>query len=271
MARGILIELMNKAKYLTLAAAISVAAIVSAPAQTSALQSVNNTNPLEFLNLRPQSGLLWNKDQAQEPLIKRVETKSEPPSIPAPEKPKPEPRKYTVVENDNLSKIAAEQNTTWPRLWNKNTDLTNPDLIHIGQVLLIPDESEVLADRPVPQAVIAPSAVNVPAPRSTGVYPGNNYAPGNCTWYVKSRRADLPNDLGNANTWYYRAQAYGLPTGSTPRAGAVGTTGAGDLGHVVYVERVNGDGTILISEMNYAGLYSQRTRTAGANEFQYIY
>jgi len=157
-------------------------------------------------------------------------------------------------------------------LWNKNTDLTNPDLIHIGQVILIPDETEILADRPTPTPVIAPSAVNTIAPRSTGgLYPGNNYAPGNCTWYVKSRRADIPNDLGNANTWYTRAIAYGLSVGSQPRAGAVGTTTAGDYGHVVYVERVNGDGTILISEMNYAGLYSQRTKTASASEFLYIY
>ena len=55
------------------------------------------------------------------------------------------------------------------------------------------------------------------------------------------------------------------------RAGAVGTTTAGSLGHVVYVEAVNGDGTITISEMNYAGEYSQRTRVASASEFSYIY
>lgn len=139
-------------------------------------------------------------------------------------------------------------------------------------MFLIPDETEVLADRPVPTPVIAPSSTFSVNPSSTGgTYPGNNYAPGNCTWYVKSRRADIPNDLGNANTWYARAAAYGLPVGSQPRAGAVGTTGEGYYGHVVYVERVNGDGTILISEMNYAGLYSQRSRTANANEFRYIY
>lgn len=65
--------------------------------------------------------------------------------------------------------------------------------------------------------------------------------------------------------------AYGLSVGSQPRAGAVGTTTAGGLGHVVYVERVNADGSILISEMNYAGLYSQRTKAAQASEFLYIY
>ncbi len=36
--------------------------------------------------------------------------------------------------------------------------------------------------------------------RYAGNASGNNYAAGNCTWYVKSRRADIPNNLGNANT-----------------------------------------------------------------------
>ena len=100
---------------------------------------------------------------------------------------------------------------------------------------------------------------------------GNTYAPGNCTWYVKNRRADLPNSLGNANTWYSRAAGLGMSVGSTPRAGAVGATTAGYYGHVVYVEAVNGDGSITISEMNFAGEYSQRTRVASASEFNYIY
>lgn len=100
---------------------------------------------------------------------------------------------------------------------------------------------------------------------------GNTYAPGNCTWYVKSRRPDLPNNLGNANTWYTIAAEDGFSVGSQPKKGAVGTTTRGSLGHVVYVEGLNSDGTITISEMNYSGLYSVRTRTADPSEFSYIY
>lgn len=101
---------------------------------------------------------------------------------------------------------------------------------------------------------------------------GNTYAPGNCTWYAKSRRPDLPNSLGNANTWYYRAQALGWNVGSTPKKGAVGTSTAGWLGHVVYVEGVSLDGqSVTISEMNYGGLYSMNTRTVHYTEFNYIY
>jgi surface antigen len=99
----------------------------------------------------------------------------------------------------------------------------------------------------------------------------NTYDAGYCTWYVKNKRPDLPNSLGNANRWYINAQAIGLSTGTTPQKGAVGVTTAGRLGHVVYVESINGDGTINISEMNYEGLYRISSRVASASDFVYIY
>lgn len=101
---------------------------------------------------------------------------------------------------------------------------------------------------------------------------GNTYTPGNCTWYAKSRRPDIPNSLGNANTWYYRAAAQGWDVGLTPKKGAVATTTAGRLGHVAYVEAVTPDGKwVTISEMNYGGLYHMNTRTVYYTEFKYIY
>ncbi len=101
---------------------------------------------------------------------------------------------------------------------------------------------------------------------------GNTYAPGNCTWYAKSRRPDIPNNLGNANTWYSNAAAQGWSVGSTPKKGAVATTTAGWAGHVAYVEGVTPDGLyVTISEMNWGGLYSMNTRTVYYTEFQYIY
>lgn len=101
--------------------------------------------------------------------------------------------------------------------------------------------------------------------RSSGVA-GNTYSPGYCTWYAKNMRPDLPNNLGNADTWVARAAAQGLPTGSEPRVGAIGQQGM----HVVYVEAVDGD-MVTISEMNYHGLWSMNTRTVSASSFSYIY
>jgi surface antigen len=96
---------------------------------------------------------------------------------------------------------------------------------------------------------------------------GNTYYRGYCTWYAKSKRPDIPNSLGNANTWYIRAKALGLPTGTEPKAGAIGQQGM----HVVYIEKVNKDGTVTISEMNYKGYGIVSFRTVPASYFRYIY
>jgi surface antigen len=96
---------------------------------------------------------------------------------------------------------------------------------------------------------------------------GNLYAKRNCTWYAKEKRPDLPNNLGNANTWAQRARNQGIPTGSVPKVGAIGQRGM----HVVYVDRVNPDNTVVISEMNYVGLGKISHRTLPANSFTYIY
>ena len=96
---------------------------------------------------------------------------------------------------------------------------------------------------------------------------GNTYTPGYCTWYVKNKRPDIPNMWGNASEWLRNAQRQNWPTGSSPAQGAVGW----NSGHVVYVESVNGDGTVTISEMNWNGPWSTNTRTVSSSAFMYIY
>ena len=186
--------------------------------------------------------------------------------------PTPEPITHTVVEGENLSKIAETYSTTWQRLYDKNTEVEQPDRLFVGQVLLIPTADEVLESRPLPQIVLpqpqpvrtaSQKTVNVPMGDSSG----NRYVRGYCTWYVKNRRPDLPNNLGNAITWASRASAQGIATGSTPVVGAVGQQG----NHVVYVEAVHGDGTVTVSEMNWDGWNVISTRTVSAANFTYIY
>ena len=64
----------------------------------------------------------------------------------APAAPQPAPaapRTYTVVAGDNLSKIAKKfygNAGKWKEIYEANRDtIKNPDLIHPGQVLKIPD------------------------------------------------------------------------------------------------------------------------------------
>lgn len=187
--------------------------------------------------------------------------------------PKPDPVVYKVIEGDNLTKIGTAHNVKWQRLWYKNKQIKNPDVIHIGDKITIPLAGEKLKTRSMPAVVRLPKATpGVSTSINADYSGGNTYTYGYCTWYVKNRRgASLPNGLGNANTWYSIARAMGLAVGSTPRAGAVGTTTAGAEGHVVYVERVNKNGSVYISEMNYEGWGVKSYRITSASEFLYIY
>lgn len=200
-------------------------------------------------------------------------------------KQEPKEKLYTIKPNDNLSKIAEATHTTVERLWEKNTDLASPDLIEPNKQIKIPKDDEPLADRPLPippvtvpiQPTTLPSAGGVSVSRapsvsvptiSRGASSGNLYSPGYCTFGVKEWRPDLPNNLGDASSWYYNAQAQGMAVGSSPQIGAVAVTKA--YSHVSLVIGI-GDGTVTVKEMNYRGLWVVSTRTAPISEFNYIY
>lgn len=98
-------------------------------------------------------------------------------------------------------------------------------------------------------------------------------------WKVYQKNGHMPywGGVGNANQWPGNARAAGIPTGSTPRAKSVGVISAGAYGHVVWVESVNGDGTINISQYNEYlpgrgwGHYSERYNVNPATYDTYIY
>ncbi len=126
---------------------------------------------------------------------------------------------------------------------------------------------------PTPQqAPAAPAPAPASAPAAAPAKPAadttNTYVKGQCTWYVKNKRPDLPNRLGNGGQWVKNAAARGFSTGKTPKVGAV----AEQPGHVAYVEAVNANGTVKISEMNYnGGVGVVHERTVSASKFTYIY
>jgi len=98
-------------------------------------------------------------------------------------------------------------------------------------------------------------------------------------WKVYQKNGYMPywGGVGNANQWPGNADRAGIPRGSTPRAGSVGVMMAGQYGHVVWVESVNGDGTINISQYNEYlpglgwGHYSERYNVHPATYDTYIY
>jgi surface antigen len=66
---------------------------------------------------------------------------------------------------------------------------------------------------------------------------------------------------GNANQWDDNARAAGIPVDTNPRVGDVAISNGGTYGHAMYVEAVNGDGSIFVSQYNAAldGRYSTKT------------
>lgn len=121
------------------------------------------------------------------------------------------------------------------------------------------------------EAFVQPAAPSYtpPVKRWAGNSAGNTYYAGQCTWHVKNLKPELPNMLGNADQWFYTAQAQGWPVGYEARPGAAAQTKTGM--HVAYVVEVYNNGTMLIDEMNFAGPYSQRQIVVDQHSYLYIY
>ncbi len=81
---------------------------------------------------------------------------------------------------------------------------------------------------------------------------------------------------GNANQWPGNAMAAGIPVDRTPRAGSVAVMMAGQYGHVAWVESVNSDGTVNVSQYNELtsagwGNYSERYNVSPGTYDYYIH
>ncbi len=87
-----------------------------------------------------------------------------------------------------------------------------------------------------------------------------SYPFGQCTWYVYNRMAQLgmrvDDHMGNGGQWGETGKALGYTVSNTPIVGTAVSIPGGQLGsnplygHVAFVEAVNEDGSILISEAN---------------------
>lgn len=181
---------------------------------------------------------------------------------------------YKIKAGDKLEDLAKKYEANAERIVSYN-DIEGDNLAE-GREIVIPggilpekERPDYVAPRVVRRAAVnnqysAPTAVLSP---NYNVKAGNAYAPGNCTWYVYNKRPDIGSFWGNAASWAVSARAAGYRVDSTPAVGAIAqwnawAGGSWGWGHVGVVESVNGDGTVTISEMNYAGaLYRVTSRT----------
>lgn len=88
-------------------------------------------------------------------------------------------------------------------------------------------------------------------------------------WKTYKTKGYMPYGFGDAKNWDDRARARGIPVDGSPRAGDIAVSNSGTWGHVMYVESVNPNGTINISQYNVRlqGEYSVATISAGGLSF----
>lgn len=176
---------------------------------------------------------------------------------------------YTVKSGDTLQSLATKYKASLSELTAANDAEISG--IHVGEQIIIPNGQQ-------PVATYSYSSGYGFAWGGAAIYGYNGYDYGYCTWWVAQRRAQvgepLPSNLGNASSWPYIARLAGLAEGHTPRLHAAAVTSLAGEGHVAFVEAVNPDGSIVLSEMNVYGWDVKDTRTvppAEAAGYIYIY
>jgi surface antigen len=184
---------------------------------------------------------------------------------------------HTVQANDTVETLASTYQASAEQITAFN-DLEVQEM-KPGLQLIVPGgvKPTVRATR---LTAATPRSANFSWGGGSVVFAGNRYAYGYCTWYAFNKRAEagrpIGSNWGNATTWASLAQSSGFAVNKTPQAGAVfqNSGGWGGYGHVGYVERVNEDGSILVSEMNYAGWNRVSSRTISASQvgmYNYIH
>lgn len=174
-------------------------------------------------------------------------TQTEIPTLLLPPEPKLEPKEPTTEEKIKSNFYKCNTDIQWIRA--DNAQCLNKAVVSTNT----PAQSE---NKPEP-------IKSKPQSDSTGL---NGYAYPSCTGYVASRR-HVPPGWGDASSWRQGAINAGWTVSSTPVPGAIGWR----YGHVVFVESVNPDGSVTISENNYDWNGSTRTITISPSQYQYLY
>ena len=177
---------------------------------------------------------------------------------------------HVVQPGEYLSLIANRYGITVAQL--KSLNGLTSDLIFPNQRLVVKgnvaQNTYAVQSTPAVRPVVSRAPVSTTvASYGTPVFNHTNlYDLGQCTWYVFNKRASIGKGIStywwHARNWANGAIKDGYTVNRTPAYGAIAQTSDGYYGHVAFVERVNGDGTILVSEMNYAtgvGVIGYRT------------
>ena len=169
-----------------------------------------------------------------------------------------------IAAGDTVPALAAAYHVDAATIIGYNA-IRNPLQLTAGTFAMIPDGTGFTTSQDTGATALADARAGAPAGASRPAAPAgpsviphggssyNHFPWGQCTYYVASRR-NIPWN-GNAWMWYGNARAAGMATGSSPRVGSIMVTWESRYyGHVALVDAVYGDGSYVVSEMNYRGL-----------------
>lgn len=165
--------------------------------------------------------------------------------------------------NITLSDIADRYNADINQIVSYNGLADAEDMVPMGEYLIVPGgklPAPVVTPKPTtPTATTAKGKKGSPSIPRANISGNHKFAPGYCTDYV-ARHVSGITWGGNAGAWPANARAQGVTVNKSANAGAILVTNEGSVGHVAYIEKVEGN-TIYFSEWNYAGLYNTTRRS----------
>lgn len=106
-----------------------------------------------------------------------TQTVDKPAEQPVAKPTKPEPKIVSVQRGDTLSSIASANGTTWRRIYDKNTNINNPDMIFPDDKLTIPASDEKLTHRQLPAKTTSTNSTSTPTPASRPAVATSSPAP----------------------------------------------------------------------------------------------
>lgn len=181
---------------------------------------------------------------------------------------------YKVTSSDSLDKLAEKYKSSVEKIVAFN-DLELTNTLPVDEYIFIPDGEKP----PEPVQTSWSNSISIIS-NFTPRFGGNGYSFGYCTYWAAGRRAEIgqpiPSNWGNANTWDEYARASGYLVDNSPAVGAIMQYDGGAEGiyHVAFVERVDADGTTVISEMNVVGWNRLSERTLSPTQaaaYDYIH
>ena len=196
-------------RYTAITAAILTVGLLSAGGKASAA-ALTNASQGNFIN----NVLLASADESKNTTPKATtstttaDAQPAPAPQPAPVAPAaPAPVIVTVQSGDNLTKIAAANNSTWQRIYDANLNISDPNVINPGEQLRIPTADEQLAERALPQATAPAPAPAQPASAIAAAVKSTTHA---------AVQASYPVSANAAKAFIYAHESGNNPNATNP-------------------------------------------------------